>query len=402
MILVVGGALLGVMAGLSGNAFLATMAESIAHIFKNLLEMVSIPVIFLSITATITGMRNKSDIKHIGLRVLRYTVVTTLVAAGVGLLLFLLINPSGAGLAAQNAPSAASLASHGYLSFFLSIVPSNVIDAFSSGGSVTSVVFFALILSAAILTLPDEERFLLHRGFSALFNALLAVTQFILALMPLGVWAFVTQFVLSLQSDQTSLVGIGWYIAVVLGANLLQAFVVLPLFLFIKGIDPFKMFAAFRPALAVAFFSKSSNATLPLTIKCARDNAGITPEVADFTLPLCATINMNGCAAFILITVLFVGTSHGMVFTIPDMIAWIVLATIAAVGNAGVPMGCFFLTSAFLVHLHVPLTMMGVILPIYTLIDMVETAVNVWSDSCVATVVDKDLADIRERSVKGQ
>lgn len=396
MLFILVGAFFGVVAGMSKSAVLAAAAGHVAHIFKNLLELVSIPIIFLSITATISGMSDRKDVMHIGLRVLRYTVATTLAAAGVGLGMLLLINPAGSSSAVTAVKAGAPAAASGeYLSFLLSIVPANFIQALSSSSNVTSVVFLALLLSAAILTLPDEQRKTLHNGFSALFAAMLAVTQFILALMPLGVWAFVTLFVVSLSSQQADLIPVGWYVVTVLGANFIQGMVVLPLFMFFKGINPFRLFTAFRPALAVAFFSKSSNATLPLTIKCARDNAGIKPAVANFTLPLCATINMNGCAAFILITVMFVGMSHGMTFTMCDMLMWIILATVAAVGNAGVPMGCFFLASAFLAHLQLPLHLMGVILPIYALIDMVETALNVWSDSCVAAAVDRDLGGMQ-------
>ena len=131
---------------------------------------------------------------------------------------------------------------------------------------------------------------------------------------------------------------------------------------------------------------------LPVTLDCAQNRAGIRPEIAKFVLPLCSTINMNGCAAFILITILFVATSHGVIITPFDMAIWVGVATVAAVGNAGVPMGCFFLTSAFLAHMQIPLHLMGVILPLYTLLDMVETSLNVWSDSCVAAVVNREVS----------
>lgn len=120
-------------------------------------------------------------------------------------------------------------------------------------------------------------------------------------------------------------------------------------------------------------------------------NAGVSKKVSSFSLPLCSVVNMNGCAAFILISTLFVASLHGMTFGTLDYIGWIFFATLAAVGNAGVPMGCFFLTSAFLVGMDVPLMMMGLILPFYAVIDMVETALNVWSDSCVTMSIDKDL-----------
>jgi len=145
------------------------------------------------------------------------------------------------------------------------------------------------------------------------------------------------------------------------------------------------------PALSVAFFTKSSAAALPMAMRCAEENLKVSRKVAGFTLPLCTTINMNGCAAFILITVLFVSMSNGIVYTPAEMIVWIFVSTIAAVGNAGVPMGCYFLSGAFLAAMNVPLNILGVILPFYTIIDMIETAVNVWSDSCVAAVVDKEI-----------
>ena len=166
----------------------------------------------------------------------------------------------------------------------------------------------------------------------------------------------------------------------------------LPLFLKWKGISPIKTARGMMRALTIAFLSKSSNATLPITIECAQTNLKVSKRVANFSLPLCAVINMNGCAAFILITVLFVSMSHGVIFSMTDMLLWVIIATIAAIGNAGVPMGCYFLASALLTSMGVPLYIMGIILPIYTLIDMVETALNVWSDACVAVVVNEELS----------
>jgi Na+/H+-dicarboxylate symporter len=125
----------------------------------------------------------------------------------------------------------------------------------------------------------------------------------------------------------------------------------------------------------------------------------MSPKVANFTLPLCTTINMNACAAFILTTVLFVSMSNGIIFSAAEMFLWIFIATLAAIGNAGVPMGCYFLASAFLAAMNVPLNILGVILPFYTMIDMLESAINVWSDSCVAAVVDKEVAQDEARGI---
>ncbi len=115
-------------------------------------------------------------------------------------------------------------------------------------------------------------------------------------------------------------------------------------------------------------------------------------KVAGFAFPLCVTINMNACAAFILITSLFVAGGHGVNFSYLELVCWVFIATIAAVGNAGVPMGCYFLSSALLAAMNVPLQVLGVILPLYTLIDMLESGINVWSDSCVAAAVDHQIS----------
>jgi Na+/H+-dicarboxylate symporter len=192
------------------------------------------------------------------------------------------------------------------------------------------------------------------------------------------------------------------YLVCVIAANVIQAFIILPGLLQWKNISPLKMARGMMPALSVAFFTKSSAAALPMAMRCAEENVGVSRKVASFTLPLCTTINMNGCAAFILITVLFVSMSQGVTYSYPEMIVWIFLSTIAAIGNAGVPMGCYFLSSAFLAAMNVPLNILGIILPFYTIIDMLESAINVWSDSCVAAVVHQEMIQLASHSVGDQ
>lgn len=118
----------------------------------------------------------------------------------------------------------------------------------------------------------------------------------------------------------------------------------------------------------------------------------ISPEISRFVLPLCTSVNMNGCAAFIFTTVVFMMQNAHMALSIPTYLLWVLIATLAAIGNAGVPMGCYFLSMSLLVSLNVPIALMGLILPFYTLIDMLETALNVWSDCCVLRVVEKKLS----------
>jgi Na+/H+-dicarboxylate symporter len=277
-----------------------------------------------------------------------------------------------------------------YFKYIQQIIPSNIVRPFSEN-NVIGVLFIALLFSLSIIALPQDNRKILHQFFSSLYAAIMKMTTWIVKLMPFAIWAFITLFIHDLH-EGLEIESLALYLGTVIAANLIQGFVILPLLLKFKGISPLRTAKGMWPALSVAFFTKSSNAALPMAMKCAEERVGVSRRVASFSLPLCTTINMNGCAAFILITVLFVSMSNGISFTPIEMILWIFLATIAAVGNAGVPMGCYFLASAFLATMNVPLNILGVILPFYTIIDMVETALNVWSDSCVATIVDREVS----------
>ncbi len=381
--------LVGIATGLSQIVFLDKIANIISEVFMNLLRLVSLPIIFFSIVSTISGMESFDEMKTLGKKVLKYTLLTTVLAATIALILFLIINPVSS--STKGLEEVSGVVSGSYLSFLMKIVPSNMIQTLSDNSNVMGVVFIAMLLSIAILSIPHDQKKVLHTLFSSIFAAILKITTFIVYLIPLGIWAFVSIFVKNFNQNLGNLKGIALFTLSVLLANLIQGFVVLPLLLKFKGISPVKSAKGMFKALTIAFLSKSSNAALPVTLKCAQDNLKISPRVAKFSLPLCSVINMNGCAAFILTAVLFVSMSHGMQFSLLDMIMWLFLASIAAVGNAGIPMGCYFLASAFLTSMNVPLYLMGVILPIYTIIDMVETALNVWSDSCVTAVVDKEL-----------
>lgn len=208
--------------------------------------------------------------------------------------------------------------------------------------------------------------------------------------MPLGILAFAEQLAAQLSAGVAA-DSLGKYILVILGGNCIQFFIVLPLFLLSRGIHPLHTLSRMMPAVLMALFTKSSAATLPVTMETAEKRLGVSPKVARFVLPICTTINMNGCAAFILVTSLFVMQNGGIELTLPTMLLWLVLSVLSAIGNAGVPMGCFFLTLSLMTGIGAPIAIMGIILPVYTIIDMVETAENVWSDSCVAAMTDHDV-----------
>lgn len=396
------GLFLGLLTGFLDFPFLNQSAETVSKIFINLLKLVSAPIIFLSILATVSGMNNIKEFKHVSKKLIKYTCLTTYLAATIAFLLYLILDPanSNSSLSTQT-QMMASDSSKGYLSYILQAIPSNIITPFSEN-HVISVLFLAILLSLAILALPEQQRTTLHNLLASLNALFIKIASWIVQLIPIAIWSFITLFIKEIQAG-LNVTPILLYLLTITFANLIQGFIVLPLITKIKGVSPSKLAYNMMPALSLAFFSKSSSATLPMTMRCAEERAGMPKKLSNLAFPLCTAINMNGCAAFILITVLFVSMSNGMHYSVIEMFSWTIIATIAAIGNAGVPMGCYFLSTAFLVAMNVPLNIMAIILPFYALLDMLETSINVWSDSCVVAMVNQEMQeslDITEEEVE--
>ena len=388
--LVIGGAL-----GWMNNPSLNELFNFIATIFTRMFQFIAVPTIALAVITTLSALGAKKDTKRIFAHTLVYTLLTTICSAAVGLALYLWIAPGNlpadvVGAGAAQVPQ--NLGKLSYYDHFLSVVPNNILYPFLSG-NVLSVLFIAAAVGLALAFMPKtENREVLLKGINGLQEVLFTLIRAILYVLPVGILAFAGQ--LAAQIEAGVIVGaLGKYTAVVIGGNLLQFFIVLPLFLLARGLNPVDIMKKMSPALAVALFTKSSAATLPVTLASAEQNVKVNPRVSRFVLPICTTINMNGCAAFILVTSLFVMQNSGMNLTMGAMISWLFVAVLAAIGNAGVPMGCYFLTLSLMSSLGAPLGLMGIILPIYAVIDMIETAENVWSDSCVCAMTHNDLKD---------
>ena len=217
---------LGVFTGYLQEAFLFRLAETIAQLFINLLKLVSLPIIFLSIVSTASGMDNIEQIKRLGQKVIKYTLLTTLIAASIALALFIGINPvKSVSTESMNALSETA-SQPSYLSFFIQIVPSNIVQPFNEN-NVIGVLFLAMLLSFAIITLPSQHRSVLHSFFSGIYAAIIAITKWIVAIMPIAIWAFITLFMRDLNQGM-DIKSLALYLTCVIAANLIQAFVVLP------------------------------------------------------------------------------------------------------------------------------------------------------------------------------
>ena len=379
--------LLGIFSGMSDIAFLKAIGLFVSDVFIRIFKCISLPIIALSIIVTLSNYRSDGSMKSIWRRTMCYTLGTTLIAAGISALLYIVIQPSMVHVA-KTAVKDLNAENFSYLQYLAKLIPDTIFSPFIQQ-QVISVLFLGIIIGVAIRFIPDvEARQTITHFFKGAHGLFMVITRWIITIIPLGLFGFITSTVVELRHG-TSIKGIVEYLLIIVLANLVQGFIVLPIWLRLNGIKPFAAMRGMLPALSLAFFSKSSVGTLPVTMDTVEKNLKVKPEVSRFVLPLCTSINMNGCAAFIFATVIYLMQNNGAEISLLTMGLWVIVSTVAAIGNAGVPMGCFFLSASLLASMNVPITLMGIILPFYSLIDMLETALNVWSDSCVVKVVDE-------------
>lgn len=382
--------ILGVVAGLDYIPHLKGVGLFVGEVFVSCFKFISVPIIFLSLIVTFVNYRANGMMSLLWKNTLKYTMSTTYGAALLSCFLYLLIRPRNMVLEKNPLTFTMEAMPTGYLDYLKHLIPTNFLQPFLEN-QVLTILLLAVLVGLALRQIPDQGvRQTLSEVFKGFHGILMVLTRWLLRFIPLGLFGFITTSIESMHTKH-SFLGLGEYLLVIVLANIIQGFVVLPIWLKLKGLAPWQMMQALAKPLSVAFFSKSSVGTLPLTMDTVEEKLNISPEVSRFVLPLCTSVNMNGCAAFIFTTVIYMMQNAHMVITPGTFLIWTVIATVAAIGNAGVPMGCFFLSVSLLVSMNVPMTLLGVILPFYSLIDMLETALNVWSDCCVVTVVHQQL-----------
>ena len=387
----IGALVVGALLGFLGLNWLDVVMNLVATVYTRLFQLLAVPTIVLAVITTFATFGAKGSKRIFG-HTLTYTLLTTIAAAAVGAVLYLLIAPGN--LPAEVVDSSSKVSDIGpqltYTEHIISIIPNNIVKPFFDG-NVLSLLLLAFAIGFGLSKLPESEnKAVLIKGLQGLQELLFLLIRGLIWTLPLGIVAFSAQLSAHVSAGIVA-DSIGKYVLIVLGGNVIQFFVVLRLFLMARGLNPIHVLSKMMPAVLMALFTKSSAATLPVTMDTAENRLGISPKIARFVLPICTTINMNGCAAFILVTSLFVMQNGGIPLTWSTILLWILVSVVSAIGNAGVPMGCYFLTLSLMSGIGAPVAVLGVILPIYTIIDMIETAENVWSDSCVAAMVDRDL-----------
>lgn len=360
-------------------------------LFLRALKMIIVPLILTSIISGVTNITDTQNLGRLGLKTVVYYISTSLFAIITGLVLVNLIQPGvGADIGLKKEVPELAASSGNLWDIVLRMVPTNIFDALASA-DMLSIIFFSILFGFFITRIDSKPKELLTNFFNAGFEVMMKLTSFIIRFTPLGILGIVVGIVADHRDNLAVLLGsLGKYFVNVLIGLAIHAAITLPLILRAIGkVNPWKHFQALTTPLLTAFSTRSSSATLPLTIIAVEDNSGVSNKISSFILPLGATINMDGTALYECVAAMFIAQAYGIELTIIQQIIVVFTALLASIGAAGIPMAGLVMISVILSAVGLPLEGVGLILAVDPFLDMCRTTVNVWSDSCGAVTIAK-------------
>ena len=358
-------------------------------IFLRALKMVIIPLILSSIISGVTSMGEGSNLGRLGFKTLLYYLGTSTLAILTGLFIVNLVKP-GVGVELGFTQSVEGLAEKAgsVKDILYRLVPDNIVDAMAQG-TILSVIFFAIVFGYFITKVDEPYKNSLKTFFDAIFEVMMKVTLFIIKFTPLGIFGIVAGEVARNSEQLANIAGsLAIYSLCVIVGLLIHALIILPLIVrFIGKAKPYAHLKNMVTPLLTAFSTSSSSATLPLTMEALEYNSGVSNKITSFTLPLGATINMDGTALYECMAAMFIAQAYGVDLSFTQQIFVVVTALLASIGAAGIPMAGLVMITVVLTAVGLPLEGIGLILAVDRILDMLRTAVNVWSDSCGAVTV---------------
>lgn len=390
------------------------ISEDVGKLFLNLLKMIIVPLVVSSVIAGITGLHGMEGFGRLLGKTSGFYALTSLLAICLGLVLVNVIEP-GLLNGQPNEKIREAFENHemseaeqkkidgaleqgaekqGFLKqmtgFLLNMVPANVVSAAAVNGQMLGLIFFSILFAIAVTKLPLAQVTTLRDLFLGLNEVMIVMTNWIMALAPIGVYALILPVVFKTGGELYGAL-LRYFLTVLLALGL-HLFVVMPLVIrLLAGVNPWAHFRAMRTALLTAFSTASSSATLPVTMRCIQEKAGVSKSTASFTLPLGATVNMDGTALYECVAVIFVAQVMGVELSFAAQFMIVVGALLTSVGVAGIPSASLVAIIIILTSSGIPgaAAAVGVLLAVDRLLDMTRTAVNVFGDSCAAIVVAK-------------
>ncbi|MCH2065340.1 MAG: dicarboxylate/amino acid:cation symporter [Roseibacillus sp.] len=392
--------------------------DFVGKIFMSLLKMIIVPLIVSSVVAGIASLHGMAGFGRMLGKTAGFYALTGLFAILVGLSMVNLIKPGltdgepngtikeafennfeSASASAKEKVAAAEAKAKGIgpgsggffklmANFVEGMIPTNVMKAASDNRAMLGLIFFSILFAVAITRLPVDSMGTMREFFQSLNDVMILLTRWIMALAPIGIFGLLVPVVY--QSGGQLFLVLGKYFFTVLASLLLHFVVIMPLILrYVGKVSPLAHFKAMRTALLTAFSTASSSATLPVTMRCVQDNAGVSKKIASFTLPLGATVNMNGTALYECVAVIFVAQVVGFPMDIGQQFVVVLAALLTSIGVAGIPSASLVAIFIILLNSGIPGAEIAImtLLAVDRLLDMSRTAVNVFGDSCAAVVV---------------
>ncbi|MBT8037836.1 MAG: dicarboxylate/amino acid:cation symporter [Verrucomicrobiae bacterium] len=386
------------------------VSDFVGKLFIQALKMIIVPLVASSIIAGIAGLGGVKGFGRLGVKTLGFYMGTSLSAVLVGLVLVNTIQPGlengtanpeiraaleqkaeGASQAEKDKVAKAGEKKAGdYADLFKKMIPANVIKAATENGQLLGMIFFSILFAIAMARLPVDHMRPLLGSIQAINDVMIRVTQWIMVFAPLGVFGLLLPTIF--KSGPEIFMSLGKYFLTVVLALAIHLFVVMPLVLrCVARVNPWAHFRAMRMAMLTAFSTASSAATLPETMFCVQKNAGVSKRVSSFTLPLGATVNMDGTALYECVAVIFVAQVMGIDLSLSAQFAVVITALLTSIGVAGIPSASLVAILLILNSSGIPNAEMAVValLAVDRLLDMSRTAVNIFGDSCAAVVIAK-------------
>lgn len=379
------GVITGILLNATGNQAIAGMIKNIGTLFLSLIKMLIVPLIFVSLVCGMTSVSDMARMGRIGLKSIVFYLGTTAFAITIGLALGLLMQP-GAGIDLSTAAAMEPKASPPFIQQLIGIVPKNPVAA-AADGNVLQIIFFAIMFGLAINLVGDAGK-LVREFFEALNSVVLKLTEIVISFAPYGVFALMVWVAGTYGLDL--LLPLGTVIAALyIGCILHALFVYGGLVSVFARLSPVRFFQGIIEPQIVAFTSTSSSGTLPVTMTAVQQNLGVNRSVASFTLPLGATINMDGTAMYQGVAALFVAQAFGIELGMSEYVTIILTSTLASIGTAGVPGAGLVMLSLVLTSVGLPLEGVAIIAGIDRILDMARTSLNVTGDAACTVLIAK-------------
>ena len=388
--------------------FNTNVANPVGQVFLRMLLMVVVPLVFASISLGVAGLGDLRNLGRVGAKTLAYFMMSTLVAAVLGLFLVQVFQPGGGmdPLVRQQLLDAYKTQAQGLqaggttrfgIDMLVNMVPRNPISA-AANMEMLAVIFFAIVFGAAMTLVPAEKSKPVTNFLEGLNEIVIKIIDFAMKLAPYGVFGLI--FYTTSRFGWDLLRQLGMYVALVLVGLSIHGVISLSVFVkVLGGLNPVVFWKKARPVIITAFSTSSSNATLPTNISVGEKDLGLPPKIAGFVLPLGATMNMNGTALYEGVTILFLAQVFGIDLDIGQQAIVVFLSVLMAIGAAGVPGGSLPLMMVVLATVGVPPEAIAIILGVDRILDMSRTTLNVTGDLTAAVYVARSEKLWRPKSV---